>query len=301
MPPQKILITGGSGFIGSELCALLVRCGHEVSLLGRGGQRGTNRRYCEARNLNFYRYDQTIKSIENCLAQTNPDVIFHLATHYVRENGAEDVESLIDANVLFTSLLLECMAPYNCSEIIMAGSYWQYENGKTYSPANLYAATKSAAEAIAVYYAEKHKFNAKFLYIPDTYGPNDSRDKLIGNIFRSVEGGRSIKVMKPLNSINLIYVSDVADAFLHCASLKGNGVQRWRIESSEQIRILDLIDGIRDLLKPELHKLIELPTSPPPKNVIKNPAFAPVLPNWSAKIKIKDGLKKTFESVGRGS
>lgn len=290
---KNVLITGGTGFIGRQLCAFLKECGYQVSILGRQSETSDDTSPIFD-GVGRYAYDGSLLSIDDCLSQVRPDCIFHLATLYIRKHQPTDVSDLIQANVLFPALLMESMSRNDVNRVVMAGSYWQFEDGHEYSPTNLYASTKQSAEAVACYYAAKKNLDIRILYISDTYGPTDPRDKLIANIYRSLAEGKPVEIRSPLATIDLVHVNDVVKALLKCATLPTGKLQRWRIQSNSTVMIADLITKIKSLLSVRYRDLITVIDSPEPPAALPAPTFAPLLPNWHQAILIDRGLASVF-------
>jgi nucleoside-diphosphate-sugar epimerase len=147
------------------------------------------------------------------MAASNPAIIFHLASLFLSEHSAHDVDRLIISNVLFGAQLLEAMAIHGITNIVNTGTSWQHYENKAYSPVNLYAATKQAFEDILRFYVEAKGVKAITLKLFDTYGPNDTRPKLF-HLLEKIARERMALAMSPGEQIiDLVHVSDVVSAF----------------------------------------------------------------------------------------
>lgn len=294
---KNVLITGGTGFIGRQFCVFLKECGYQVNILGRLS--GTSFETSPIFDgVGRYAYDGSLASIDACLSQVRPDCIFHLATLYIRKHQPTDVSDLIQANILFPALLMESMSRNDVNRAVIAGTYWQFEDGHNYSPVNLYASTKQSSEAIAQYYVEKKNLDIRILYIGDTYGPADSRDKLVANIYRSLAEGKQVHIKAPLALIDLLHVSDVARALLQCSTQGTEKLPRWRIQSQSAITVAELVNKIKSLLPSQYQNLIKVAPSQESPRPFFAPSFAPLLPEWRQEVTLDLGLESVFGELG---
>lgn len=292
---SSVLLTGGTGFLGRGVSAHLVNNGFRVNLLSRSAK--NSRTTCpDDVRIHTYFYDGTQQSINKSIQGASPNAVLHLATHYVRAHQSADIPELVNSNIMLPALLLESMDKHNVRNVLIVGTYWQYEDGAGFSPVNLYAATKEAAEKIATFYAKKRGLSVKILYVPDTYGPSDERDKLIPNLLRSLEANVQFHINSPDTVINLLHVDDVSRAVTHCMSLPwGSGVSRWRIESRQFLTIKEVVDCIKSKIKDEKSRLISMGTQDVTTCMSDGVSFAPLLPDWCPSIDLEVGLQQVLE------
>ena len=171
---QKVLVTGATSFAGVSLVSHLANSGTDVHVLTRPG---TDRsRFSEfgvdpAVHVLGAEGAADATSLARLIEKAEPDVVIHLAGHYLRDHRSSDVEPLVNDNLLLGVQLLEAMKAAGASAIVTAGSYFQYAGGSGYAPVNLYAALKQAFSDILKYYIDADDFRAISLIIFDTYGP----------------------------------------------------------------------------------------------------------------------------------
>lgn len=165
------VVTGATGYIGSQLVKSLVKEGHFVEVLVR-----EDKDYPEFKNesvmVTVYNKDES--SIEHAVEWA--DHVIHLGALYTTENHEQATIDLIESNVLFSTQLFNAVRNINPDVTIAIASTFSSlgKNGEL-APTTLYAATKSAVETIASYYKD---LSIHFLTFPDTYGPNDWRPKI---------------------------------------------------------------------------------------------------------------------------
>ena len=206
------LITGISGFVGGHLAARLLGDGWTVHGLTRQATDGAT-----PDGRRDHVHDGTRESIRDIVRAVAPDVVIHLAAHYVADHGDDDVAPLVDGNVAFGTHVLEAMAAGGGGALVNAGTAWQNFGDDVYRPVNLYAATKQAFEDIVTFYADARGLRAVTLRLFDTYGPRDPRIKLLGTLMRARESGDRLSMSPGDQLIDLVYIDDVVEAFVTAA------------------------------------------------------------------------------------
>src|SRR5262249_26808103 len=168
---MRALITGATGFLGSHLTRKLSSDGHEVHVIVRP-------------NSNLEALDKLRNAIKchvidaatapiGIIDAARPEVVFHLATHFVAQHTSDDVAKLVDSNILFPCQLVDAMARRGARRLVNCSSAWQHYEGADYDPVCLYAATKEAFIKVLQYYVAAERFSVVNLTLTDTYGPND--------------------------------------------------------------------------------------------------------------------------------
>jgi len=175
---SNILLTGSSGFIGSNIFATLSKK-NKIYIILRSRKRKKNLLKKNIKIINFKKYDE----LNLKLKKIKIDTVIHCATHYVKEHGYNDIKKLAESNILFGNIILENIDLMNVKKFINFSTVWE-NNDKTNGITNLYSYYKKAFTDIIKFY--KKKFSSiKFyeLMISDTFGKNDQRNKII-NILR---------------------------------------------------------------------------------------------------------------------
>ena len=172
---KKILITGGNGFIGSNLVKSL-KYKNKIYLITRKKNKSNN---LNTKKIFYKNY----KDLNNKLKSLKIDIIIHNATHYIKNHNFNDLEKISSSNILYGNILLNNLNNMKVKKFINFSTVWQNYQGKVNNAFNLYSASKQAFKNIMNYYEKLNK-KTKFydLYISDTYGENDKRLKLINVI-----------------------------------------------------------------------------------------------------------------------
>ena len=215
---KRALVTGATGFIGSNLVKRLINEGWGVDIVVRHGSKLD--RLCAQENaITAYEHDGSTDGLIDIVARAKPDTVFHLASLFLAQHKSSDVESLISSNLLFSTQLVEAMVVNGVGNLVNTGTSWQHFHNEDYCPVNLYAATKQAFEDILKYYVEAHGLNVVTLALFDTYGENDPRPKLI-SLFWNAAIDRTLLHMSPGEQlVDLVHIDDVMAAFSRAADI----------------------------------------------------------------------------------
>lgn len=291
---RSALVTGASGFVGACLARHLLAQGWHLHLIAR--QNSNLDAITDNSNaLTVHRIDGSYQSIESVIQQSNPDVVFHLASLFLAQHQANDVSNLIESNLLFPTLLLEAM--YHCGKrnLINTGTSWQHYQNQDYCPVNLYAATKDAFERLITFYVDAHGFKVKTLKLFDTYGPGDKRKKLFYALRQAAQSGDALKMSPGEQQINLVYGEDVAKAFLLAGSqLLAQSESKheiYGVANPQSLALRELVDIYSQVTGFAIKvNWGALPYRP--REVMTPWTNYATVPEWAANTDLKDGITR---------
>ena len=293
MAAKRALVSGASGFVGQHLAKRLVSEGWTVTALVRAGgsTRFEDRTVAGVDTLEDPGTTGGLCAITSSRQFTH---CFHLATHFVAHHRPEDVDALIEANLAFATRFVEAAVSTGCANILNVSTAWQHYEGARYSPVSLYAATKQAFEDILAYYATVTRVTT--LTIPDTYGPQDDRRKLLGLLIGALRNGTRLEMSSVHQLVDLLYVDDVVDALLAAAhSESPPGV--WAATSGAPISVRQLVEALRETAGREVP--VEFGVRPERAREMRAPwNLGEVLPGWEPKTSLSDGLLMTLRDAG---
>ncbi|MHB8172751.1 MAG: NAD-dependent epimerase/dehydratase family protein [Thermincolia bacterium] len=210
---KRVLITGATGFIGSNLARRLVQEGIDVHVVLRP-QADLESLRDISKKISVHEHDGTTEGLLEIMGSAKPDMVFHLAAFFVAEHNSTDIEPLIRSNILFGTQLLEAMMKANVHYLVNTGTHWQHYHDEKYNPVDLYAATKQAFESLVAYFSQATPLRMITLKLVDTYGPNDLRPKLFSLLKHAAKTGEGLKMSPGEQLLGLVYIDDVVDAFV---------------------------------------------------------------------------------------
>ncbi|MEP1488978.1 MAG: NAD(P)-dependent oxidoreductase [Algibacter sp.] len=291
---EKVIITGATGFVGSNLSRELINKNFDVYIIVRENS-GFNNISDFIDKVKLYKYNGKVEDLIIFFKEVRPIGVFHLASNFIAEHNYNQVDSLIDSNILFGVHLLEAMKESGVKKIINTGTSWQHYNNEDYNPVCLYAATKQAFEALLEYYVHAEGFKVITLKLYDTYGENDSRPKLINLLNQFADDNTELNMSPGNQLLNLVHVSDVCKAFFVAWELiKSNDKYEhkcYTVSSEKEYNLKELIK----LFETSIGKSIKVNwggKSYRKREVMNLWNSGEKLPNWSAQITLEEGLKR---------
>ncbi|EAI7247503.1 NAD(P)-dependent oxidoreductase [Campylobacter lari] len=287
---MKILVTGATGFIGTNFILQMHDRYEIVALVRKNSNIDKIRDYCK---ICYYEDFAVLK--EN-LQKEQIDGVLHLATLYLKHHRSEDLKDLIDSNILFGVELLEILYLIGFSGwFINIGTFWQFYQNLSNNPLNLYAATKTAFLNIANYYIQIAKYKFVTILLNDTYGPNDWRPKIINLWKRSLETKEVIRMSSGEQIIDMLYIDDVINAFEKCINnfenKKNINNTIYALHSKERITLKQLSNIFEECVQEKLNIIWGVLPYSDRENFIPYEG-GKKLPNWKQKISIWEGITR---------
>lgn len=224
---RDIILTGVTGYIGSHFAAALTAKTKTVHVIGRPGlDKGSLvnvRPLHGATGIVVVKHDGSSKSIADAVSKLNDPILVHMAGLFVSSHRPEDVAQLIESNVGFSATLYEALKLTGATAVVNVGTLWEHESDGTYAPANLYASTKFAAQKVLDYYVQVHGFRAFTLKLLDTYGRDDTRQKLMPMLRRAALEQYDLDMSSGYQQISLTHIDDICRSLWACVSHVSNG------------------------------------------------------------------------------
>jgi len=242
---MRILITGASGFIGSNLISALLNQNHEVFAIVRSKEKIIN--YDWSNKVKFIIKD--LNGFEKAdLKNINPDLIYHLAWSNL-PNYEDPVH--IEKNLPEQISFLRMVAESGLKKIIVAGSCLEYglkegllNEENPLQPTTFYGLAKISVLSMLKFF--KHEFNLDFLWfrIFYVYGDNQNQRSLYPSLIRAIQNGESVFKMSHGNQMrDFIHINDVIKYFLYpLSNINMSGV--FNISSGRSIKVKDFVNNI---------------------------------------------------------
>lgn len=293
---KTILITGGSGFIGSNLIKTLSKSYNIIAILRYNSDSSTIESFCQ-----IYRYKDTTDLLEQ-LKDKEFIGLIHLATLYKKTHKIGDIKGIIDSNITFGSEICEILSLLKFNGwFINVGTFWQFYKNMPNNPINLYAASKSAFNSILNFYANTTNITFSTIYLNDTYGPNDTREKIFNLWLKFANSGETLEMSKGEQLIDMIYIDDVINAFIVLIDLLNSQYKTlakdkiFALHTKDRKTLRELANIFEEVVGKKLNILWGA------KPYMQRENFIPFeggeeLPNWQEHFTFKDGVTKIIES-----
>jgi nucleoside-diphosphate-sugar epimerase len=285
------LVTGATGYIGSNLTKRLLAEGWDVHVVVRMNSRLDTLDAIRP-SITVHQHDGSTNNMLRLVRDARPEVVFHLASLFLAQHRPEDVAELISSNLLFSTQLAEAMAANQVKHLINTSTSWQHYENAEYNPVNLYAATKQAFEDILAYYIEAHGFKVITLSLFDTYGPNDPRAKLVSLLWRTAVTQKPLAMSPGEQLIDLVHIDDVMSAYTIAANtslIQETSHTCYGISSGRPRRLIDLVALFERVTKLSLP--ITFGGRPyRDREVMQSWQDYASLPGWSPRIQLSEGL-----------
>ena len=249
---KKILVTGGAGFIGSNLLKSLSKLNYTLVSLDNYS---TGKRDNEFKGVQYI--DNDITNIDNII--NDYDFCFHLAAQSRVQPSFKNPEESLRVNVLGTSKLLE-WSRINNTKIIYAGS-----SSRHHSPSDSpYAMTKYLGEEICKLYRKSFKVNVQIARFYNVYGPGENIDKIYGNVIgiwrAMILKGEPLPIVGDgKQKRDFIHVEDIVEGLKEIAFSDLNHDDAWELGTGINYSINDLFKYFNKKFDVESYNLPDQP------------------------------------------
>jgi len=312
---KKVIVTGGAGFIGSNLVKYLLKKKYfviNIDKLSYSANPYNLKKLNKNKNYVFFKTDINDKvKITKILKKYKPEGIFNLAAETHVDRSIDMPKNFISSNILGTYNLLEAILNYNKKIKLVHVStdevYGDVINGRSkenypYNPSSPYSSSKASADHLIKAYVRTYKLNAVISNCCNNYGPNQFPEKLIPKLIFNIINNKSLPIYaKGKNSREWMHVSDHCNALL-LIYLKGKKGESYNIGSGKNLINKDIAKKLINIAKT---KHIRLGKNVKIKFVKDRPGHdlryalnsKKILKKlgWKAKIPLGTGLSRTFD------
>ncbi|WP_151736542.1 NAD-dependent epimerase/dehydratase family protein ['Paenibacillus yunnanensis' Narsing Rao et al. 2020] len=238
---MKVLVTGATGFVGSNLVrGILNNTDYEVNITAR-----INSDFWRVEDLlgriNVH-YDDLSKQNEvaELIQKIQPDVIYHVAT-YGGFPGQLDTQQTINTNLTATINLIDEATKNNVEQFINTGSSSEYgiknqpmKETDLCEPVNLYGITKLAATNYCKMVSQTSEMKICTLRLFSPYGMFEDPSRLFPSIMNALENNESARLSRPSSVRDFLPIEDVVNVYLKLIKLNYNSGEIINVGSGKQ-------------------------------------------------------------------
>jgi len=312
---KKIIVTGGLGFIGSNLIDLLLKKNFFVINIDKATYSSNQYNVKEFNNSKKYKFiklDIKNRKLKNILFRYKPHGIFNLAAETHVDRSIDNPGSFIQSNIIGVYNLLENFKDYsktNKSKLIHISTdevYGDILNGRShekypYQPSSPYAASKAASDHLVSSYVRTYKIPAIVTNCSNNYGPKQHPEKLIPKLIYNILNNKPLPIYgKGTNSREWIYVKDHCEALIKVFQI-GKVGEFYNIGSNKNLNNLEVCKSLIKVSK-KLHpqrKNVKINfVKDRPGHDIRYALNSNKIKNklkWKPKINFEKGIKLTFD------
>ena len=260
---KKIIVSGGLGFIGSNLIDLLIMKKFYVINIDKvtySSNFYNTKEFKKSKKYKFIKLDIKNKKINEILFKYRPDCIFNLAAETHVDRSIDNPESFIESNIVGVYNLLEAFKKYSkrfkCKLIHISTDevYGDILKGRSnenypYKPSSPYAASKAASDHLISSYVRTYKIPAIVTNCSNNYGPRQHPEKLIPKIIYNIFNSKPLPIYgNGSNSREWIYVKDHCEALIKIYQ-KGKSGEFYNIGSNKNLNNLEVCKKILKVSK----------------------------------------------------
>ena len=312
---KKIIVTGGLGFIGSNLIDLLIKKNFSVINIDKISYSSNFYNLKEYNNSNKYKFIRCNigeRKFKKILFKYKPICIFNLAAETHVDRSIDNPEHFVQSNIVGVYKLLEYFKEYSqkfTSKLIHISTdevYGDILKGRTsekypYNPSSPYAASKAASDHLVQSYVRTYKIPAIITNCSNNYGPKQHPEKLIPKLIYNILNNKPLPIYgKGLNSREWIFVKDHCEALIKIFK-KGKIGNFYNIGSNKNLTNLEVCEHLISVAKKnsilgtkvKINFIKDRPGHDIRYALNSNKIKKEL--NWKPRINFKEGIKLTFD------
>ncbi len=312
---KKIIVTGGLGFIGSNLIELLLEKNFYVINLDKitySSSFYNTKEFKKNKNYTFIKCDINSKKIHKIFKHYKPICIFNLAAETHVDRSIDSPSNFIKSNILGVYNILESFKNYykknKKSKLIHISTdevYGDILKGRSnenfaYKPSSPYAASKAASDHLVYSYIRTYNLPAIVTNCSNNYGPKQHPEKLIPKIIYNILNNKTLPIYgKGKNSREWIYVKDHCEALIKVFE-KGKIGEFYNIGSNKNLNNIEICKMLlkisKKFFKKNLNTKIKFIKDRPGHDfryALNSDKIKKKL-KWRPKTKVQKGLLDTF-------
>jgi NAD dependent epimerase/dehydratase len=307
---MRIFVTGAGGFIGSHLIENLVKSNHEVTALvhynGRGTAGWLDSVSGEIKNSINIEFGDVTDSENMNQVSSGAEVIINLAALIAIPYSYVAPRSYVNTNVIGTLNICES-ARRNGAQLVQISTSEVYGTPEStpifedhpLKPQSPYAATKVAADQLALSYGRSFNFPVSVIRPFNTYGPRQSMRAIIPNILTQIHSNNNkVKIGDSFPKRDFTFVKDTAAAISLSINNQLTIDETIQLGAGYCLSIAELVDLCGKVTGKEIEIETDSQRVRPVKSevhiLLSNPAKAEKLLGWKASTSLEEGIAQTY-------
>ena len=257
---KKVIVTGGLGFIGSNLIKILNQKKFFIINIDKVSYASNKKNIpTNIQNYKFYKENINNKNfIIRILQKYKPSLVFNLAAETHVDKSIDGPKSFINSNILGVFNLLEAIRMYNkklklinvsTDEVYGDINKLSSKEDDAYNPSSPYSASKASGDLLIKSYIRTYNLPAIITNCCNNYGPNQYPEKLIPTIIYKITRNETIPIYgNGKNVREWIHVNDHCEALIKIA-INGKIGESYNIGSGVKIQNIELMNKIISIFK----------------------------------------------------
>ena len=311
---KKIIVTGGLGFIGSNLVDLLIQKNFfviNIDKISYSSNFYNVKKFKSSRRYKFIKCNIGEDKFKKILLKYKPACVFNLAAETHVDRSIDNPENFIQSNIVEVYNLLENFKKYSKkfkTKLIHISTdevYGDITKGRTsekypYQPSSPYAASKAASDHLVSSYVRTYNIPAIITNCSNNYGPKQHPEKLIPKLIYNIINNKALPIYgKGTNSREWIYVKDHCEALLKIFQ-KGKIGNFYNIGSNKNLSNIEVCKNLlsysKKIMKIGSNVKIQFVKDRPGHDIryaLNSNKLKKEL-NWKPKTNFKNGIKETI-------
>ena len=269
MLKKKIIVTGGLGFIGSNLIELLLKKNYQIINIDKVSYASNfynTLEFKNNKNYKFYKCDlNNFKKLNLIINKFKPNCIFNLAAETHVDRSIDSPKNFINSNIIGTYNLLEIFKKFSKkfkkSKLIHISTdevYGDVIHGRSdeksaYKPSSPYAASKASSDHLVYSYIRTYNIPAIITNCSNNYGPKQHPEKLIPKLIYNIINNKNLPIYgNGMNSREWIYVKDHCEALIKVFK-KGKIGEFYNIGSNKNLNNIQICKTLLRIVKKKIN------------------------------------------------
>ena len=248
---KKILVTGGSGFIGTNFIEKLNKKKYKICNVDKISSESTPEKFkklANRKNYKFFKIDIiNNKKIKDIITKFKPDTIINFAAESHVDRSIDNPYKFLKNNFISAVNVFTVFKDYSknnkhanlihisTDEVFGSKNYGLSKENSIYKPSSPYSSSKAATDLVALSFNETYKTNIKIVNLCNNFGPYQYLEKFIPTCISKIVNNEQIPIYgKGINVREWIYVDDACEAISKLINSKTKHV-RFNIGSNNRI------------------------------------------------------------------